>query len=133
MPSDQGGWFHNREHAAPIDQPRQRNEHDPSRIVGTTRLYLPLDVHCELLPQEQILSGELGTRPRAVAANRAISGMTRKSVREEAPNRDQVMAPAIVRDRRRHAPPDGRKAQLGPTARPAPTEIGHSEVFADDT
>jgi len=43
------------------------------------------------------------------------------------------MAPAIVRDRRRHAPPDGRKAQLGPTARPAPTEIGHSEVFADDT
>jgi len=64
MPSDQGGWFHNREHAAPIDQPRQRNEHDPSRIVGTTRLYLPLDVHCELLPQEQILSGELGTRPR---------------------------------------------------------------------
>ena len=40
------------------------DERDPSRVVGTPWLYLPFQVQRELLPQEQILGGELGMRPR---------------------------------------------------------------------
>ena len=48
----------------PLDQVRQGDERDPRRVVGTPWLRLPLQVQCELLPQEQILGGELGMRPR---------------------------------------------------------------------
>jgi hypothetical protein len=60
MPPDQGVRFHNRENAAPLDQPRQDDEHDPRGIVGTPWLRLALHVQRELLPKEQILSGESG-------------------------------------------------------------------------
>jgi len=65
MPSDQRVRFHNREHAAPVDQPRQDNERYPSCIVGAARFHLALQAQRQLLSQKQILSGELGMRSSA--------------------------------------------------------------------
>jgi len=62
MPSDQRIRFHDHEHAAPIDQPRQGDECNPRCIVGAVRLHLALDVQRQLLSQKQILSRELGMR-----------------------------------------------------------------------
>jgi hypothetical protein len=45
---------------------RQDDERDPSRVVGTPWLHLALRVQRELLPQEQILGGELGMRPHCL-------------------------------------------------------------------
>jgi hypothetical protein len=42
----------------PVDQPRQRHERNPSRMVSAARLHLPLHVQRQLLSQEQILGGE---------------------------------------------------------------------------
>jgi hypothetical protein len=42
-----------------VDHPRERDERNPSRIVGTARLHLPLHIQGQLLSQEQILRGEL--------------------------------------------------------------------------
>lgn len=63
MPSDERIRLHDREEATPVDQPRQRDERDPRRIVGAARLPLPLHVQRQLLFQEQILGGELRVRP----------------------------------------------------------------------
>jgi hypothetical protein len=60
MPSDERVWLHNREDATPVDQPRQRDERNPSRIVCAARLHLPLHIQCQLLSQEQVLGCELG-------------------------------------------------------------------------
>ena len=62
MPSDQRIRLYDREDATPLDQPRQRDERNPSRIVGAARLHLPLHVQRQLLSQEQILGGELCAR-----------------------------------------------------------------------
>ena len=42
-----------------VDHPRERDERNPTRIVGTARLHLPLHIQGQLLSQEQILRGEL--------------------------------------------------------------------------
>ena len=62
MPSDQRIRLHDREDGPPVDQPRQRNERNPSRIVGAARFHLPLHIQCQLLSQEQILGGKLCMR-----------------------------------------------------------------------
>ncbi len=62
MPSDERSRLHDREDATPVDQPRQRDERHPSRIVGAARLHLPLHIQCQLLSQEQMLGGELCMR-----------------------------------------------------------------------
>jgi len=66
MPSDQRVRPHDSEDATPLDQVRQSDEGDPRRVVGTPWLHLPLQVQRKLLPQEQILGGELGMRPRCL-------------------------------------------------------------------
>ena len=77
MPADQRGQFHDLENPTPIDQPRQGHERDPCRIVGATWLHLALHVQGELLPQKQVLGGELGTRPhRFDREPREIAGET---------------------------------------------------------
>src|SRR5262249_38090729 len=53
MPADQRVWFHDHEDRAPIDQPRQRDERHPRRIVGAMWLHLTLHVQGELLPQNE--------------------------------------------------------------------------------
>jgi len=63
MPSDERIRLHDREDATPVDQPRERDERNPSRIVSAARLHLPLHVQCQLLFQEQIFGGELCVRP----------------------------------------------------------------------
>ena len=63
MPADQRVRFDHSEGASPIDQPRQRHEHDPSRIIGTPWLDLTLHIQRQLFSQEQILSGDSGMRP----------------------------------------------------------------------
>ena len=62
MPSDQRVGSHDRQDRPPFDQSRQHDEHHPRRIIRTPRLYLPLDVHGQLLSKEQILGNESGTR-----------------------------------------------------------------------
>jgi hypothetical protein len=59
MPSDECIRLHDGEDSTPVDQPRQNDKRDPSRIVGAARFHLPLRVQGQLLSQEQILSGEL--------------------------------------------------------------------------
>lgn len=59
MPSDERSRLHDGEDATPVDQPRQRDERNPRRIVGAARFHLPLHVQGQLLSQEEILGGEL--------------------------------------------------------------------------
>jgi hypothetical protein len=63
MPLNQRLRLHDCENGTPIDHPRQRDERDPRRVVGATCLHLTLHVQSELLPQKEILGGELGMRP----------------------------------------------------------------------
>jgi hypothetical protein len=51
-----------REDATPVNEPRQRDECNPRRVVGTARLHLPLHVQSQLLSHEQILGGEFRMR-----------------------------------------------------------------------
>jgi len=62
MPSDQRVRFHDREQAAPLEQPGQSDERNSRRIVGAARRHLALDVQRQLLSQKQILGGELDLR-----------------------------------------------------------------------
>lgn len=62
MPSNQRIRLHDREKATPVNEPRQRDECNPRRVVGTARLHLPLHVQSQLLSQEQILGGEFRRR-----------------------------------------------------------------------
>jgi len=62
MPSDQRIRLHDCEEATPVDQPRERDKRNPSRIVAATWFHLPLDIQRQLLSQEQILGGELSMR-----------------------------------------------------------------------
>ena len=62
MPSDERVRLHDCEEATPVDQPRQRDEHNPRRIIGAARLHLALHVPSQLLSQEQILGCEVGMR-----------------------------------------------------------------------
>jgi hypothetical protein len=55
--------FDDGQDAAPLDEPRQGDEYDPSRTIGATWLHLPLHVQRQLLPQEQILRGDSTMRP----------------------------------------------------------------------
>lgn len=62
MPSDERVRLHHREESTPVDQPRQRDECNPSCIVGTAGLHLPLHIQCQLFSQEQILGCEVRMR-----------------------------------------------------------------------
>lgn len=44
MPADQRRRFHDRKHGSPVDQPGERDEGDPCRIIGTARLHLALSI-----------------------------------------------------------------------------------------
>jgi len=44
-----------REQVTPLDEPRQRNEGDPRRVVGAARPDLTFEIAGELLSQEQVL------------------------------------------------------------------------------
>ena len=62
MPSDKRVRFHDQQDATPIDQPRQRDEHNPRRIVGAARLHLALQVQGQLFLQEQVLGCDVRMR-----------------------------------------------------------------------
>jgi hypothetical protein len=52
MPSNQRRRFHDRKHGSPVDQPGERDEGDPCRIIGTARLHLALSIERQLLPEK---------------------------------------------------------------------------------
>jgi hypothetical protein len=62
MPSDERVGLDDDQQVTPFDQPRQRDERNPRRIVGAAWLRLPLDIQRQLFSQEQILGGELALR-----------------------------------------------------------------------
>ena len=62
MPSDERIRLYDREEGPPVDQPSQRDERRPSRIVRVARLHLPLHIQGQLLSQEQILGGKVYMR-----------------------------------------------------------------------
>jgi len=64
MPSNQGVRLHDDQETLPVHESGQRHEHEPRRIVSPTRLHLPFDVQRQLLPEEQVLRRELGSRPQ---------------------------------------------------------------------
>ena len=59
MPSNQRFRFDHREELTPINQPEQRDQRQPCRVLGPPRLDLPLEVQRQLLAEEQILGGQL--------------------------------------------------------------------------
>jgi hypothetical protein len=61
VPSNERVWFHNRQETTPFDELRQGDERDAGRIIRTVWLYLPFEIQRQLLAQEQVLRGELGT------------------------------------------------------------------------
>jgi len=63
MPANERRRLNHGEELTPINQPGQRDERQPRRVVGTSRLDLPLEVQRQLLAQEQILDGELRAWP----------------------------------------------------------------------
>jgi hypothetical protein len=64
MPSDERLRLDHREELTPINQPGQRDERQPRRVIGSPRLDLPLEVQRQLLAEEQILGGELRAWPK---------------------------------------------------------------------
>jgi hypothetical protein len=52
MPTHKRLGTDNREQVAPLDEPRQRDQGDPRRVVGATRSNLALEIGGELLSQE---------------------------------------------------------------------------------
>ena len=58
MPSNERFRLHDGQESTPVDEARQRNERDSGRVIGSPRLDLALEVHRQLLTQEQILGGE---------------------------------------------------------------------------
>jgi len=60
VPPNERVRLHDGQQLTPFDQPRQRDQRDPCRIVSTARLRLPFQVQRQLLSQEQVLRGELG-------------------------------------------------------------------------
>jgi hypothetical protein len=76
MPSNQRSRLDDRQHAVPIDPPRQDYQHDSRRIIGTPRFHLPFDVERQLLAEEQVLSrqapprsGRTGDEPQPIGRN----------------------------------------------------------------
>jgi hypothetical protein len=63
MPTDQRVRFHDRQDTTPSDQPRQRHEHNPRRIIRAAQLHLAFHVQSQLLSREQILGYKVRMRP----------------------------------------------------------------------
>ena len=61
MPAHKRLGTGDREQVAPLDEPRQRDQGDPRRVVGATRSNLTFEIAGELLSQEQVLGCELRT------------------------------------------------------------------------
>jgi hypothetical protein len=61
MPPNEGLRFHNGQQMPPVYEPRQGDERDPCGVVGPTGLHLPFQLQRQLLAQEQIFGGEVGT------------------------------------------------------------------------
>jgi hypothetical protein len=62
VPPDQRIWPHDGETLAPLNEVRERDEHEPSRVAGATRLHLTFEVQRQLLAQEEILGGQTRAR-----------------------------------------------------------------------
>src|SRR5882762_6464192 len=104
MPSDERVRLHDREDATPLDQPRQRDERNPSRIVGAPRLHLPLHIQCQLLSQEQVLGGEVCMRsPRRRDQPKEIAGDAQDGSKRGAGTRlghgRRIVCDALVQER----------------------------------
>jgi hypothetical protein len=65
VPSDQRGRLHHGEHATPIDELCEDDEHDSCGIVGSPGFHLPLDIERELFPKEQVLRTQTRSGPEA--------------------------------------------------------------------
>ena len=63
MPPHERLGPHNCQEFAPVDEWREENERNSRGVVRAPRLDLPLDVTGELLPEEQILGGQLRAGP----------------------------------------------------------------------
>ena len=76
MPPGQRVRFHDREHGSTVGEPGEHHEGDPGRIISPTGHDLALLVQRQLLPEEQILSGQLG--PRSEAERREPEGINQQ-------------------------------------------------------
>ena len=61
MPADERLRFDHGEEATPFEDARQANEDDARGVVGATRLHSPFHVQRQLLSQEKVFGGQLGT------------------------------------------------------------------------
>ena len=73
VPTDQGVRLHDRERGCPIDQVCEHDEGVPRRLIGTAGFDSALSIERQLLPEKQILSGQLG--PRSEAERRQPEGI----------------------------------------------------------
>jgi hypothetical protein len=81
MPPDQRVRLHDRQHGPPVDQMGEHHERDPRRIIGPARLDLAFSVKCQLLPEKEILCGQLRPQSEPANANLTTSPSTRTAVR----------------------------------------------------
>ena len=65
LEDEQRRRLHDREHRPPVNQPGERHQRDPERIIGTARVDAALLVKRQLLAQKKILGGQV--RPRSEA------------------------------------------------------------------
>jgi len=61
MPSNERLRLHDGQQMPPLDEPGQGDEGNACGIIGPAGLHLPFQVQGQLLSQEQVFRGELGT------------------------------------------------------------------------
>jgi hypothetical protein len=61
MPPNEGLRFHDGQQMPPVDERRQGDEGDTCGVIGPAGLHPPFQVQRQLLAQEQVFGGELGT------------------------------------------------------------------------
>ena len=62
MPPNQRVGFHDREYGPPLDHAGKHHKRDPYGVIGTARFGPTLLVKRQLLPQEEILRGQVCPR-----------------------------------------------------------------------
>ena len=61
MPTNERLRLDDSQHIPPFEEPRQGDQRDPRGVIGPAGLHLPFHVHRQLLSEEEVLRGELGT------------------------------------------------------------------------